>query len=178
MRYSIGDSQVVKRQRLKKLRSRLLSKQARIAMAVTFVVISCTVYYMWSKRSVLSYDIVSGAGFSVYAPQDPPRGYALDKDTIVSTRNTLSYTFEADTPEKGITITAQPIPPGFDMSRQIDKGSIQSVPVKSGTLYNLSTGGSSQYMLNTGDSLIFITSPSNTDMATISSLADSLVKQN
>lgn len=160
---------------------RRLSRRARktlLLVVLVGVLLAGVAYYYWSKRTVLDEQIVKETGFTVYAPKDPPAGYELNEDSVKSDSGTVSYVFDGVLTDKSITVTVQPKPSGFNMSQMIDKGSIQSKAVASGTLYDLSAGGTSQHLLDTGDSLVFMTSSESIDTATINALAEDLVKQN
>lgn len=150
-----------------------------LALCVLVFTLSGVVVFIWlSNKPVLSRDIIESVDFPVYAPSRPPEGYTVQQQEVKADSDILSYVLREDKSDRNITVTVQPLPAGFDMAQLLDKGSVKSTDLSSGTLYNLSAGGSSQYMLETGDALVFITSPSNIDTSTINSLADSLSKQN
>ena len=88
----------------------------------------------------------------------------------------LSYVLINQATNKQITVTVQPKPSNFDMSQMTKGGSVESVTVQLGILYNLSAGGSTRFLLNTGDTLIFMTSPESVDTETVTNLANSLTR--
>lgn len=151
-------------------------KVASLLMLVFFLVLSATAYYFFVyKKSVLSPSVVEQAGFTVYAPKSAPSGFQLDETKTGISRNFLTYGFVSDDASREITVTVQPIPPGFDMSAIINHGKISSTDIELGTLYDLSAGGTSKYLINSGDTLIFLLSPKSIDKTTVNSLVDSFV---
>lgn len=174
---SQSNSQVVDRPPVL-LRPLLNQKSRRITLAVLagVILLGGGIWYGLDSRSVIDRQLVAEADFTVYAPKQAPVGYTVEGDKTSLSNGVLSYTFADQTDDKDITITVQAKPSGFDMSALSKGGSVNSIATSAGTLYNLSAGGSSQYLLDAGDSLVYITSPSNIDTATASSVANSLNK--
>lgn len=160
--------------------SRSFSRRARWWLAVSAVAVVLVVIgaiYLAISQPLIDRKVVADAGFAVYVPSKLPSGYHVDRSATVLGGNTLTYVLNAADSGKSITLTVQPMPRGFDISKMVDKVSIQSTATTSGIMYNLSSGESTQYLLDAGDTLVFITSPTKIDTATIGALVNSLVKQ-
>ncbi len=130
------------------------------------------------NQPILDSAVVAQATFPVYAPSTLPEGYTVKKDATNINNGVLIYTLANEKANSAITVTVQPWPTGFNMSKMVEGGSINGTSVKVGTLYNLSTESSTKYLLDMGSTLIFLTSPKKVDASTIRSLADSLEKVN
>ena len=149
----------------------------RIGIGVIVIAIAVGGYIWWSTP-VIDKALVADASFSVYAPRKAPSGYVIQESRTRLSSDTLTYAFRDAQANRDIVVTVQPLPSGFDMTQMTEGGSIDRITTSSGVLYNLSAGGASKYLLSTGDSLIFLTSSTAIDTATISSIADDLVKLN
>lgn len=171
-----ADLQAVKRHKGRRVRLKFRYK-ALIGVTLLTSIAGVAVYYQNSNQPIIDKTVVSKAKFTVYSPSKPPEGYTLAKESVRLDDQTLSYKFVGNDQNRVITVTVQPLPSNFDMARLIGGGSVPSSVTQNGTLYNLSTKSNSQYLLNTGDSLVFFTSTTPIDSATISHLANSLTRQ-
>lgn len=134
------------------------------------------IYRTVVDRPILDPAITSRADFPVYAPSALPSGYNVKDDSTSINKGVLVYTIESEKADPAITITVQPWPTGFDMSKLVEGGSVSGTAVNVGTLYNLSTENSTKYLLNMGSTLIFLTSPQKVDTGIIHALVNSLEK--
>ena len=133
-------------------------------------------YLIWSNQSVVDRQAIRQAPFTVYAPKSSPAGFAIIDEKTELSDDLLTYSFSNQAQDREIVVTVQPLPPSFDMQQLICSGTVSSTSTKNGMLYDLSTSGSGKFLLNTGDTLIFFTSSTTIDTATVNSLASDLVR--
>ena len=132
-------------------------------------------YFIMRPQPLLDPALVGKVNFPVYAPKTLPNGYTLKKDSQQVNQGVFVY--ELDGPaQQTIAVTLHSSPDGFDMTKMMEGGSISSTATPVGPMYNLSAGGTSKYLLDVGSELIFLTSPTKIDTATINALASSLAK--
>lgn len=164
------------------LKNQLTKRTTRwtlIGVTTGVVVVAAIIgYNVWANHSVVERRLIREAGFPVYAPRSAPKGFTIDTGRTQLNGEVLSYVLINQATNKQITVTVQPKPSNFDMSQMTKGGSVESVTVQLGILYNLSAGGSTRFLLNTGDTLIFMTSPESVDTETVTNLANSLTRFN
>ena len=148
------------------------------AIAVVVAAVAIVGYGVWANQSVVERQFIHEAEFPIYAPRSAPKGFTIDTGRTQLNGEVLSYVLINQATNKQITVTVQPKPGNFDMSQMTKGGSVESVTVQLGILYNLSAGGSTRFLLNTGDTLIFMTSPESVDTETVTNLANSLTRFN
>lgn len=161
---------------LKKLSTVFGRTWFKYALVAVLVVVGVSIY-MTSRSQLLDHKLIKEASFPVYTPKQAPSGYSIDQDKTKLTDKALNYTFASDMDKPNIVVTVQPQPEGFDMTKLVGSGTVNSSTTPNGTLYDLSTSGGSQYLLSAGDALVFFTSPGDIDKSTINFLAQSLSKQ-
>lgn len=131
-----------------------------------------------ASKPMISSQETEKVAFPVYTPRKLDSGYVIDTNKIRASGQSFAYDIRNKNNDSQITVTVQPVPSGFDMTKMTGNGTVSSTSTKNGALYNLSAGGKNQYLLNTGDALVFFTSQGEISTATINKLADELVKQN
>lgn len=161
---------------LKVINSRLILMAA--AGIGLLIIVIAVVYTVLVSQPLVSPTKAKEANFSIYSPKNTPNGYKFLDERVNYSNSTFSYIFAEEDGGSELTVTIQPKPKSFDMSAMSEGGSINSTSTKNGALYNLSASGASQYLLDTGESLVFFRSAKAIDNATMSSLADDLVKIN
>lgn len=135
-------------------------------------------YYIWSNKLIVDRSLIMQADFSVYVPNQPPRGYEVRREQTSLGEGILTYGFDSLEANQSVIITVQSRPEGFNISQMIKGGSVNSSTTSNGVLYDLSTGESSQYLLDTNDALVYITSPDKLEASLIGSIANSLKRVN
>lgn len=173
----LGEKQkLVRSPDLKMINGRVaLMVAAGVGLLIIVVVI---VYMVLVSQPLVSPSKAKQADFSIYSPKSSPSGYRFIEERVSYSNSTFSYIFEEEDGGSELTVTIQPKPKSFNMAAMSEGGSINSTSTKNGALYNLSASGASQYLLDTGESLVFFRSSKAIDNATMSSLADDLVKIN
>ena len=158
--------------------SDLKSKRLIITVAVVIIAVSVVGFLFITNRPLLEPSLISQADFAVYTPNHAPKGYEIiDSQTSLS-RGILSYSFVSQTDQNKITITVQQRPGQFDSTQFTKGGSVSSVAVDNGTLYDLSIANASQYLLDTGDALVYLTASNRVDQPVMQNLATSLTRRN
>ena len=161
--------------------TRFTKRKVRIAVAISTIVVGAgavVIYSVWRNQPIIDQRLIREADFPVYVPRSLPEGFVVQREHTQLDTGVLSYVVASETTGREVTVTVQPKPAKFDMSQMTKGGSIESVAVTTGILYNLSAVGTSRYLLDTGDTLVFLTSPSSIDMATMTSLTNSLDRFN
>ena len=161
-------------------RPALLTKRRLLWLALLLIVIGGVTTYILlrSRPALIDQALIAEAGFPVYTPQRAPSGYTLDVSRTSVSSTAMTYTFTAKDGQSSIVVTVQPLPASFDMQKLIGSGTVTTTTTSNGTLYDLSAGGKSQYALNTGDALLFFTSTTAINAATINALVADLARAN
>ena len=161
-------------------RPALLTKRRLLWLALLLIVIGGVTTYILlrSRPALIDQALIAEAGFPVYTPQRPPSGYTLDASRTDVSSTAMTYTFTAKDSQSSIVVTVQPLPANFDMQKLIGSGTVTTTTTSNGTLYDLSAGGKTQYALNTGDALLFFTSTTAINAATINALVADLARAN
>ena len=161
-------------------RPALLTKRRLVWLALLLVIVGGVTAYvlMRSRPTLIDHTLIAEADFPVYTPQRPPSGYTLDASRTNVSSTAMTYTFTAKDSQSSIVVTVQPLPANFDMQKLIGSGTVTTTTTSNGTLYDLSAGGKTQYALNTGDALLFFTSTTAINAATINALVADLARAN
>ena len=144
-------------------------------LAVTSVLAVVVVLFV-SNQPLISKSQVKSADFPVYLPTVAPDGYKLTENSVSVGGNTVTYSLGNPETSNSIAITVQPTPGRFKMTQLVEGASVKSFDVSSGVLYDLSTEGSYKYLLDTGDTLVFLTSKSRMDLATVKTIVENLTR--
>jgi hypothetical protein len=150
-----------------------------ISTCIAATIIICaglgSLLYAHSKKSPLPKNIVQSANFPIYYPSPVPQGYSYDPDRTTASTGLLIYRLKNNANKAPLTLTLQPVPKGFNVSKVFDPKVTPATSVPVGNEYNLGIGQESKYVIITDDgTLIFITSSTKIPGSTLHSLVNNL----
>lgn len=115
-------------------------------------------HYHKESSKPIPKSVRQSVNYPIYYPTTIPKNYSLDRSSIKSSDDTVTYSFKSTVSANPITVTFQPIPKGFNPKSLFAHNPYPTTFTPIGTLYDLSSDKQTRVMITANNSLIFISS--------------------